>query len=87
MHKQNEISNALLQQQRSILLPPRDIPTFDGDSLQYRTFIKAFEQGVKEKASKADCLYYLVQCTCGQPQVGSGSWLHSSKEPFTRTLW
>lgn len=68
MHKQNEISNALLQQQRSMSLPPRDIPTFDGDSLQYRTFIKAFEQGVEEKASKADCLYYLVQFTRGQPQ-------------------
>jgi len=31
-------------------LPPRNIPIFDGDSLQYRIFIKAFEQGVEEKA-------------------------------------
>ena len=50
MHKQNEITTTILQHQRSMSLPPRDIPIFDGDFLRYRTFIKAFEQGVEEKA-------------------------------------
>lgn len=57
MHRQNEIA-ALVQQQQLRSLPPQDIPTFEGDPLQYRAFIKAFEQGVEEKAGKADCLYY-----------------------------
>lgn len=67
MGRQNEITAALVQQQRSLSLPPRDIPTFEGNPLQYRAFIKAFEQGVEEKAGRADCLYYLEQFTRGQP--------------------
>jgi len=49
-------------------LPPRAIPIFEGDPLQYRAFIKAFEQGVEVKAEKADCLYYLEQFTRGPLQ-------------------
>lgn len=41
---------------------------FEGDPFQYKAFIKAFEQGVEDKASKADCLYYLEQFTRGQPK-------------------
>lgn len=41
MHGQNEITTALVQQQHSMSLPSRDIPIFDRDSLQYRTFIKS----------------------------------------------
>lgn len=80
MQRQNEITTALLQQQRSMSLPPRDIPIFDGDSLQYRTFIKAFEQGVEGKASKADCLYYLEQFTRGQPRDLVRSCQHMAPE-------
>lgn len=68
MHRQNEISAALVQLQRSLSLTPRDISIFEGYPLQYRAFIKAFEQGVEEKAGRADCLYYLEQFTRGQPQ-------------------
>ncbi|XP_014834503.1 PREDICTED: uncharacterized protein LOC106912190 [Poecilia mexicana] len=68
MSRQTEITAALVKQQQSMTLPPRDIPVFDGDPLQYRTFIKAFEQGVEIKATKADCLYYLEQFTKGQPR-------------------
>lgn len=66
IQKQNEITAALVQQQWSLSLPPRDIPTFDGDPLQYRAFIKAFEQGAEGKAGKVDWLYYLEQFTRGQ---------------------
>ncbi|XP_027132597.1 uncharacterized protein LOC113745279, partial [Larimichthys crocea] len=68
MQRQNEITAALVQQQFTRSLPPRDIPTFEGDPLQYRAFIKAFEQGVEDKAGAADCLFYLEQFTRGQPQ-------------------
>lgn len=39
MLRQNEITAALVQQQRSLSLPPRDIPTFDRDPFQHRAFI------------------------------------------------
>ena len=80
MHRQNEITAALVQQQHSLSLPPRDIPIFEGDPLQYRTFIKAFEQGVEEKAGKADCLYYLEQFTRGQPKELVRSCQHMAPE-------
>lgn len=80
MQRQNEITAALVQQQRSLSLPPRDIPIFDGDPLQYRAFIKAFEQGVEEKAGQVDCLYYLEQFTRGQPRELVRSCQHMASE-------
>lgn len=68
MQRQNEITAALVQQQRCSSLPARDVPLFDGDPLQYVSFIRAFENGVEEKASHSDCLYYLEQFTRGQPR-------------------
>ncbi|KAK0147803.1 hypothetical protein N1851_012494 [Merluccius polli] len=68
MHRQNDITAAMVQQQHTSALPPREIPVFDGDPLQFRPFIKAFEQGVEGKAGSEDCLYYLEQFTKGQPQ-------------------
>lgn len=66
MQRQNEITVALVPQQRSLSLPARDIPIFDGNPLEYRALIRAFEDGMKDKASKADCLYFLEQFTRGQ---------------------
>jgi len=69
MQRQNDITALLVQQQSSLSLPPRDIPTFDGDPLEYSTFIRAFENGVERKtASSIDCLYFLEQYTKGQPK-------------------
>lgn len=68
MSRQTEITVALMNQQLSMTLPPRDIPIFDGDPLKYRAFIKAFEHGVEKKAPAADSLYYLEQFTQGQPR-------------------
>lgn len=68
MQRQNEITSTLVQQQRLSSLPARDLPLFDGDTLQYIPFIRAFERGVEEKATKCDCLYYLDQLTRGQPR-------------------
>ena len=80
MQRQNEITSALVQQQRLSSLPARDIPLFDGDPLQYISFMRAFEQGVEEKASKGDCLYYLEQFTRGQPRELICSCLHMTPE-------
>ena len=68
MQRQNDITAALVHEQRISSLPSREIPVFDGDPLQFRPFMKAFEQGVESKAEKGDCLYYLEQFTRGQPQ-------------------
>ena len=89
MEKQNEITAALVQQQQSRFVPPRDIPTFQGDPLQYRAYIRAFGQGVEEKASEADALYYLEQFTRGQPQPthGSRAGIRCGKGSVVRTFW
>lgn len=80
MRKQNEITAALVQQQLSLSLPPRNIPTFNGDLLSFRSFMKAFEQGVEKKAEKADCLYFLAQFTQGHPHDLVQSCQHMAPE-------
>lgn len=66
MSRQTEITAALMNHHQSMTLPPREIPIFEGDPLHYRSFIKAFEQGVESKAVAGDSLYYLEQLTRGQ---------------------
>lgn len=69
MQRQNDITAMLVQQNQSSVLPPRNIPVFDGDPLQYRSFIRAFENGVEAKTSNlSDCLHFLEQYTRGQPR-------------------
>lgn len=80
MQKQNELTAALVQQQLALSLPPRNIPTFDGDLLSFRSFMKAFEQGVEKKAGQAECLYYLGQFTRGQPHDLVQSCQHMAPE-------
>lgn len=49
--------------------PRREMPIYDGDQLQFNSFMKAFEHCVEAKTScKGDCLYYLEQFTRGQPR-------------------
>lgn len=67
MHRQNKITAALVQQQHSLFLPPRDIPIFEGDPFTYRAFVKAFKHVAGGRASKAVCLFYLEPFTKGQP--------------------
>lgn len=78
--KQNELTAALVQQQLALSLPPQNIPTFDGNPLTFRSFMKAFEQGVEKKAGQADCLYFLGQFTCGQPHDLVQSCQHMAPE-------
>lgn len=69
MQRQNDIAAMLVQQNLSSVLPPRNIPVFDGDPLQYKSFIRAFENGVEGKSSNwSACLHFLEQYTRGQPR-------------------
>lgn len=69
MQRQNDITAMLVQQNQSSVLPPRNIPIFDGDPLQYKSFIRAFENGVEAKTDNwSDCLHFLEQYTRGQPK-------------------
>lgn len=69
MQKQNYIAALLVQQNLCAVLPSRNISVFDGDPLQYRSFIKAFENGVEAKTDKwSDRLHCLEQYTRGQPK-------------------
>lgn len=81
LQRQNEISTLLVQQQTSHLLPPREIPCFDGDPLQYRAFVRAFEHCVeKNTTNRGDCLYFLDKYTRGQPRELVRSCQHMAPE-------
>lgn len=69
LERQNQITSLLVGQQSLFLLPKRDLQVFDGDPLQYQTFITGFEHNIEGRTqSQKDCLYYLEQYTRGQPR-------------------
>lgn len=69
LERQNQITSLLVEQQSLFLLPKRDLQVFDGDPLQYQTFIRGFEHNIEGRTqSQKDCLYYLEQYTRGQPR-------------------
>lgn len=69
MQRQNDITALLVQQNLCSVLPSRNTPVFDGDPLQYKSFIRAFENGVEDKTTNwSDCLHFLEQYTRGQPR-------------------
>ncbi len=60
MQQQANITAQLVHRGDVASLPPRVIPIFDGDPLQFAAFIQAFEHGIERKTTNAqDCLYYL----------------------------
>lgn len=72
LQQQNDITALLVQMQTSQLLPHREIPTYDGDPLQFNSFMKAFEYCVEAKTScKGDW---------GQPREIVRSCLHMTAE-------
>eukprot|EP00063_Salmo_salar_P065884 XP_014040719.1 PREDICTED: uncharacterized protein LOC106593859 [Salmo salar] len=77
MQRQNEIADLLVLQHKQATLPVREIPMFDGDPLNFRPFMRAFEHGIEDKTSShQDRLYYLEQYTTGQPKDLVRSCLH-----------
>lgn len=49
MARQNKIPAMLVHQQRLLSLPNREIQVFDGDSLLYHAFMRAFEHNIEKK--------------------------------------
>ncbi len=81
MQQQANITAQLVHRGDVASLPPRVIPIFDGDPLQFAAFIQAFEHGIERKTTNAqDCLYYLEQYTRGQPRELVRSCHHMSAE-------
>jgi hypothetical protein len=77
MQRQNEIADLLVLQHKQATLPVREMTTFDGDPLNVRPFMRAFEQGIEDKTSShQDRLYYLEQYT-SQPKDLVRSCLHT----------
>ena len=77
LRRQNDITQYLVGQQQLSLLPKRDIPTFQGDALHYRSFIRAFQHNIESRtSSNQDRLYFLEQYTAGQPRDLVRSCMH-----------
>ncbi|KAL2083621.1 hypothetical protein ACEWY4_021394 [Coilia grayii] len=67
LNRQNEITSLLLKQQQLSLLPPKNVTSFDGDILQFRSFMTSFEHNIEKKTDNGqDRLFYLEQYTRGQ---------------------
>ncbi len=96
MDKQNEITSLLVQQRSLSSLPKREIQVFDGNPLQYHSFMKSFESGVEHKTeSPSDRLYFLEQYTRGSskrdykklPAYVCRSWVFKGQSFTTRAFW
>ena len=64
--QQNRIVELLAVNQNRSKLPQPHVPVFDGDPINYRTFIRAFESLIESRTvSSVDRMYYLEQYTLG----------------------
>lgn len=83
--RQNEIADLLIVQHKQATLLAREIPTFEGNPLDYKSFMQAFEHGIEAKTSSSeDRLYYLEKFTSGQPRDLVSSCLHmDARRSFT----
>ena len=67
--QQNRVMEEFVKQQQRNTLPRRHVPTFDGNPLEYCTFMRAFEMVIEDKEPDyAGRLYYLEQLTAGRAQ-------------------
>ena len=68
--KQNQRMQKLIKQQESALavtLPELEVSTFQGNPMDYWSFVRAFENLIERKTmSESARLYYLVQYTTGE---------------------
>ena len=69
LQRQNDITSILVRQQQLSLLPQKDIAIFDGDVLQFQSFILSFEHAIESKTdNNRDRLHFLQQYTKGPAQ-------------------
>lgn len=70
--QQVNVTEYLVKNHKASLLPDISIPTFNGDPLEYNSFIGSIEHGIENRTdNNRDHLQYLLQYTSGQPM----SWL------------
>ena len=56
----------MILQHKQTSLPTREIPVFNGDPLNYKTFVEVFQHGIEKKNDCCrDRLYYLEQYIAG----------------------
>ena len=64
--QQKRIVELLAQNKNRTKLPQPRVPVFDGNPMEYRTLVHAFESSVESRTfSSTDRLYYLEQFTAG----------------------
>ena len=69
LETQNELTKSLVKQQLLSTLPQGSIPIFDGQVLEYRSFIHTYEHMIESKTDNdRDRLQFLIQYTRGQAQ-------------------
>ncbi|XP_063046862.1 uncharacterized protein LOC134440668 [Engraulis encrasicolus] len=69
LENQNELTRLLMKQQLSSTLPQGNIPVFDGEVLEYKSFIHSFQNMIERKTdNNRDRLQFLIQYTKGQAQ-------------------
>lgn len=86
MQRQNDITALLVQQNLCSVLPSRNIPVFDGDPLQYKSFIRAFENGVGDKTTNESvCLHFLEQYTRGAAKRPSPHFVNTELQSWVTT--
>ncbi|MGL4765240.1 MAG: hypothetical protein ACRC2N_09475 [Aeromonas sp.] len=69
IENQNELTKILVKQHSLSTLPKVDIPVFDGEIMQYKSFVHSFENMVERKTeNNQDRLQLLIQYTRGPAQ-------------------
>jgi len=77
LEQQNKIWNDIVVQQQRATLPKQHVPKFNGNPLEYCSFVRAFDMLIASKEPDFSCkLYYLEQYTIGRPQELVKSCLH-----------
>lgn len=85
--KHLELTRMLLECHMKPSLPQRSIQPFNGDPLNFHSFLRAFEHGIEMKTTDAlDRLYFLEQYTRGEPNEIVKSCMYGSApaEAYTR---
>ncbi|KAL2089185.1 hypothetical protein ACEWY4_016084 [Coilia grayii] len=69
LENQSELTRMLMKQQLLTTLPQGSIPIFDGQVLEYKSFIHSFQNMIERKTdNNRDRLQFLIQYTKGQAQ-------------------
>ena len=75
--QQANVTEYLVKNHKASLLPDLTIPTFTGEPLEYKSFIRAIEHGIESRTSdNRDRLQFLLQYTSGRPHDLVKSCIH-----------